>query len=64
MRLIAEMVGQLDLQRPLDQPLGQLAEHATTAENLLLASARIRTEPGTAVHARLVDTRRLGEPLA
>ena len=36
MRLIAEMVGQLDLHRPLHQPLGQLAQQAARAGDLLL----------------------------
>ena len=36
MRLVAEMVGQLDLERPLDQPLRQLPEHPARPEDLLL----------------------------
>jgi hypothetical protein len=36
MGLVTKMVGQLDLHRPLHQPLGQLAEHATGPEDLLL----------------------------
>jgi hypothetical protein len=35
-RLVAEVVGQLDLERSLNQPLGQLAEHAARPEDLLL----------------------------
>ncbi len=38
MRLITEMVSQLDLERPLDQPLGQLSEHPARTEDLLLRS--------------------------
>ena len=37
MRLVAEMIGQLDLERSLDQPLGQLREHPTGPGDLLLA---------------------------
>src|SRR5205807_10338624 len=36
MRLIAEVLGQLNLHRPLDQPLGQLSEHAAGPGDLLL----------------------------
>ena len=36
MRLVAEMVGQLDLQRSLHQPLGQLREQPTPPGDLLL----------------------------
>ena len=38
MRLITEMICQLDLERPLDQPLGQLPEHPARTEDLLLGS--------------------------
>jgi hypothetical protein len=38
MRLVAEMVGQLDLERALHQPLGQPREHATRSDDLLLAA--------------------------
>ena len=37
MRLIAEVVGQLDLHRALHQPSGQPAEQPALPENLLLA---------------------------
>ena len=36
MRLVAQMLGQLDLQRPLDQPLGQLRQHPARPGDLLL----------------------------
>jgi hypothetical protein len=36
MRLVAEVVGQLDLHRPLHQPLGQLRQQATGTGDLLL----------------------------
>ena len=36
MRLVAEVVGQLDLQRALDQPLGQLRQHPARPDDLLL----------------------------
>ena len=36
MRLVAQMVGQLDLQRSLDQPLGQLRQHPAGPRDLLL----------------------------
>ena len=36
MRLIAEMVGQLDLHRSLHQPLGQLRQQPTPPGDLLL----------------------------
>jgi hypothetical protein len=36
MRLVPEMVGQLDLERPLDQSLRQLPEHPARTEDLLL----------------------------
>jgi hypothetical protein len=35
--LIADVIGQLDLQRALHQPLGQLRQHAARANDLLLA---------------------------
>jgi hypothetical protein len=34
--LIADVVGQLDLQRALHQPLSQLAQHAARSDDLLL----------------------------
>ena len=41
MRLVTEMVGQLDLHRSLHQPLGQLAEKPAPTDDLLLGpSAR------------------------
>ena len=41
MRLIAQMVGQLDLHRALHQPLGQLRQQPARSGDLLLrASAR------------------------
>ena len=36
MRLIAQVVGQLDLHRPLHQPLSQLRQKATGPDDLLL----------------------------
>src|SRR5690349_7499464 len=36
MRLVTEMVGQLDLHRALHQPLGQLAKKPALTEDLLL----------------------------
>jgi len=36
MRLIPEMISQLDLERPLDQPPGQLREQTTGPDDLLL----------------------------
>jgi hypothetical protein len=36
MRLVAEMLGQLRLQCPLDQPLGQLGEHSARTDDLPL----------------------------
>src|SRR4051794_36001790 len=38
MRLIAQVLGQLDLQRPLDQPLGQLGQQPARPDDLLLAA--------------------------
>jgi hypothetical protein len=35
--VIADVIGQLDLQRALHQPLGQLAEQTTGANDLLLS---------------------------
>jgi hypothetical protein len=37
MRLAAEMIGQLDLKRSLDQTQGQLREHPAGPSDLLLA---------------------------
>ena len=37
-RLVANVVGQLDLHRPLDQPLGQLGEQPTGPGDLLLGA--------------------------
>ena len=39
MRLITEMVGQLDLHRSLDQPLRELAQQAAGAGDLLLGAS-------------------------
>ena len=36
MRLIAEVIGQLDLQRPLHQSLGQLRQQPARTDDLLL----------------------------
>ena len=36
MRLVAEVLGQLRLHRPLHQPLGQLREHTARPDDLLL----------------------------
>ena len=36
MALIAEMIGQLDLHRPLHQPLGQLRQQPSGTDDLLL----------------------------
>ena len=36
MALIANVIGQLDLQRALHQPLSQLRQHATRPDDLLL----------------------------
>jgi len=38
-RLVADVVGQLDLHRPLHQPLGQGGEHPAGPEDLLLVEA-------------------------
>src|SRR5207247_10671290 len=38
MRLVADVVGQLDLHRPLDQPLGQLRQQPTGPGDLLLGA--------------------------
>ena len=43
MRLVAQVLGQLDVHRPLHQPLGQLREHATGPDDLPLA-ARAREQ--------------------
>jgi hypothetical protein len=37
-RLVAQMLGQLDAHRPLHQPLGQLGEQASRPDDLLLAA--------------------------
>ena len=42
MRLVPDMVGQLDLQRPLDQALGQLGEQPAGPGDLLLRRSRRR----------------------
>ena len=36
MQLIAQVVGQFDLHRPLNQPLGQLGEKPTRPDDLIL----------------------------
>ena len=38
MRLVADVVGQLDLHRPLDQPLGQLGQQPAGPGDLLLGA--------------------------
>ena len=53
MRLIAEMVGQLDLHRALHQPLGQLRQQPAGPRDLLLAAS---------ARQQLVD-HRVGDPL-
>jgi len=35
-RLVPKVIGQLDLERSLDQPLGQLREQAARSDDLLL----------------------------
>src|SRR4051795_2032810 len=56
-RLIAEVLGQLDLERPLDQPLGQLGQQPAGADDLL---------PGAGAGQQLVDPplRPPGPPLS
>jgi len=54
MRLIAEMIGQLDLQRPLHQPLGQLRQQTTRPGDLLLG-----TSAGKQLVEQLVRQQRL-----
>ena len=46
MRLVPEMTGQLDLHRPLPQPLGQLRQQPTRPGDLLL---------GTGAGEQLID---------
>jgi hypothetical protein len=36
MRLVSQVVGELDLERPLHQPLGQLREQPAWPDDLLL----------------------------
>src|SRR5581483_12250088 len=54
MRLVAEVVGQLDLERPLDQPLGQLRQQPARAGDLLL-----RPRAGKQLVEQLVRQQRL-----
>ena len=54
MRLIAQMVGQLDLHRALHQPLGQLAEQTARAGDPFLGA-----RPGQQLIDHLVRQQRL-----
>jgi hypothetical protein len=42
MRLVAQVLGQLDLQRPLHQPPGQLAQQPARPDDLLLAAGALK----------------------